>query len=57
MRNGTNCFTVGSAEELKSLVTRWPSTAGDVAKAGQARIARYHGKSLVPEIIDWLENL
>jgi hypothetical protein len=57
MKDNNNCFMVEDAEQLKSLVTRWPSSSGEAAAAGQRRLVRYHGKSLVPEIIDWLENL
>jgi hypothetical protein len=55
MKPMTNCFTVGSAEELVKLTKRWPVTARDLVEAGRLRLKKFHGPSLAPEIMGWLE--
>lgn len=57
MKPMTNCFTVGSAEELAKLTKRWPVTARDLVEAGRLRLKKFHGAGLVPEILAWLESV
>lgn len=53
---GMNCYAVSDAQELAKLCKRWPGDAGELAIAGVNRLG-YHGKSIVPKIIGWLESL
>lgn len=57
MVEGKNCYVVENAEQLAKLCKRWPKDAAGVAATGANRLARYHGKAIVPEIIHWLETL
>lgn len=57
MRPGENCYAVSSADELAKLCKRWPSASAELAAKGAGRLKRFHGKVLVPQIINWLESL
>jgi hypothetical protein len=57
MRHDENCYAVADAEQLAKLCKRWPSSSAALAEKGRARLARFHGKTLIPQIVDWLESL